>query len=250
MKNIKNLPKEAGIYLITNNINQHQYVGQSINIYKRFNSHHIYDYKNSNSPTYNYSIYQAFRKYGIENFTVKILELCKKEELDEKEIFYIEKYNTFNNGYNETKGGQFWPDNIHSKEIEDKKRQTREKNKSLQAENHPRAKLTNEQVISIRQRYIDGETSASIWEDYKELYPSYDVFKRIILGKTYVSVGNIPNSEQVRHTNAKLTEKQVKEIRFRYSNEKISFSKLAKEYNVSATTISRIIKGLIYKNVN
>ena len=69
-------------------------------------------------------------------------------------------------------------------------------------------------------------------------------------GHTYKNVGNIPNSEQVRHTNAKLTEIQVKEIRNKYQKGKISFAKLGQEYGVSVTIISRIIKNQIYKNVN
>ena len=50
--------------------------------------------------------------------------------------------------------------------------------------------------------------------------------------------------------NAKLTENQVKEIRKKYQKGKISFTKLGKEYGVSGTTVSRIIKNQIYKNVN
>lgn len=57
MKNIKQLPKQAGIYLITNNINGHSYIGQAIDIYDRFNSHHIYDYKNPKCRCYNTKIY-------------------------------------------------------------------------------------------------------------------------------------------------------------------------------------------------
>lgn len=47
---------------------------------------------------------------------------------------------------------------------------------------------------------------AKIHQDYIDLYPNINVLKRIILGKTYTSVGNIPTTEQVRHTNAKLTD--------------------------------------------
>lgn len=65
-----------------------------------------------------------------------------------------------------------------------------------------------------------------------------------------VEIFFIPTSGQVRHTNAKLTENQVKEIRQKYQKGKISFTKLGKEYGVSGTTISRIIKNQIYKNVN
>ena len=44
-------------------------------------------------------------KYGIENFIVEELCECANEELSSYEIQYIEKYNTYSNGYNATKGG-------------------------------------------------------------------------------------------------------------------------------------------------
>lgn len=45
-------------------------------------------------------------KYGIENFNFKILEECSKSELNDKERYYIQKYNTLApNGYNLQKGG-------------------------------------------------------------------------------------------------------------------------------------------------
>lgn len=51
-------------------------------------------------------MYRAFRKYGLENFSFEILEQCKIDKLSEKEIFYIEKYNSYKNGYNQTLGGE------------------------------------------------------------------------------------------------------------------------------------------------
>lgn len=49
-------------------------------------------------------MYIDIQKYGIENFSFEIIEECKKEELDKKENFYINKYDTYNNGYNLTLG--------------------------------------------------------------------------------------------------------------------------------------------------
>lgn len=93
-----------GIYKITNKINGKAYIGQSINIEKRWKNHKI-DYLNKNSHSYDYPLYRAFRKYGINNFTFEIIEECKEKKLNEKEIFWIEHYNTFFNGYNQTLGG-------------------------------------------------------------------------------------------------------------------------------------------------
>ena len=249
MKNINYLPAEAGIYKVTNLINNKVYIGQTKNIRKRFKNHHIVDYRNKQNCCYNTKFYQALRKYGLENFQVDVLELTN-EELDRKEIQYIEQYDSFKNGYNSTKGGQYWSNNVHSKEAEEKRRITREKNKSLMSENHPRAKLTNQQVWDIRQRYIDGESVSDIYEDFKDLYTNIQTFRRIILGYTYKTVGNIPTKEQKRYTNAKLTAKQVKDIRKSYVKGKISFREIAEKYNVSEQCISSIVKRETYKNVD
>ena len=250
MKNIENLPTSSGIYMVVNMVNHKKYIGQSKNIKKRFQSHHLVDYKNENNCNYNTKFYQAIRKYGIDNFEVIVLQLCKEEELDDLEIKFIKEFDTFKNGYNSTEGGQFWSPNIHSEEIETKRRQTREKNKSLMSENHPRAKLTNQQVWDIRQRYIDGESIKDIYQDFKDLYSSQQTFKRIVLGQTYVTVGNIPNKEQIRHTNAKLTDVQVKEIRSSYKKGVISYRELGEKYGLSESSIAAIIKRKTYKNID
>lgn len=249
MINSNNLPHKSGIYKIENLINKKVYIGQSKDIYKRYHNHHKSDCYNNKSPSYNFQIYQAIRKYGEENFSITVLELCDLEELDEKEIFWIKYYDSFKNGYNATEGGQFWTPSIHSKEIEMKRRIIREKNQSLKGQNHPRAKLPNSEVILIRQRYIDGETVEQIYKDYKEIYNNILVFKRIIFGQSYKEVGNIPNKENIRYTNSKLTIEQVKEIRYRYENENVSYAKLAKEYLVSSSSISNIIQRKTYKHV-
>ena len=103
------IPKWAGIYCIKNNINNKCYIGQAIMLRKRL-LHHISNYK---SDRYDNPLYRAFKKYGLENFSLDIIKEFKglsKEELkrtlDEQEIYYIEKYNSYRTkGYNQTKGG-------------------------------------------------------------------------------------------------------------------------------------------------
>jgi hypothetical protein len=46
------------------------------------------------------------RKYGIENFEIESIEQCPDDLLNEREIYWIEKLDTFHNGYNETLGGE------------------------------------------------------------------------------------------------------------------------------------------------
>lgn len=53
-----------------------------------------------------YIIYRAIKKYGSENFYYEILEdNIPLDELDKREIYYIEQFKSFRKGYNSTKGG-------------------------------------------------------------------------------------------------------------------------------------------------
>ena len=89
----------TGIYKITNLINNKIYIGQSIHIEKRWEDHKYYSSKQHTA------IQSAFKKYGISNFSFEIIEECPKDKLDEREIYWIEFYDSYNNGYNLTKGG-------------------------------------------------------------------------------------------------------------------------------------------------
>lgn len=92
------------IYKITNLVNDKEYIGQtSLSIQERFKQH-IHD---ANKGYYNHRpLYNAFNKYGIENFIVEELEECNTEEINQKEIEYINKFDTYSNGYNATLGGE------------------------------------------------------------------------------------------------------------------------------------------------
>ena len=90
-----------GIYKITNKINGHSYIGQSVNIQKRLNKHRNYNEEDSHYP-----LYRAIAKYGIENFSLEVIEECSIDNLDEREVYWIQYYDTFKNGYNQTAGGQ------------------------------------------------------------------------------------------------------------------------------------------------
>ena len=96
----------CGIYKIANQINGKCYIGQSVNIKRRWRSHKSKSF-NPLDIQYECPLYRAFRKYGLENFSFEILEECRKEELNEKESFYIKKYNSNleSYGYNLTPGG-------------------------------------------------------------------------------------------------------------------------------------------------
>lgn len=106
-----------GIYLITNKVNGKKYVGQSIDIEKRWKDH-IRDSKKSE-----YTIHKAIRKYGVENFEFSVLEECPVDKLDEREIYWISELDTYNNGYNMTLGGEGHILYLDPKERDQKKKE-------------------------------------------------------------------------------------------------------------------------------
>lgn len=99
-----------GIYYFRNKINNKYYIGQAINIRKRFSSHFIQIKKENNK----YPIYRAILKYGIKNFEYAIIGVFRiwesqkilKKKLDFLEKKYIKEYNSYGStGYNQTFGG-------------------------------------------------------------------------------------------------------------------------------------------------
>ena len=91
----------AYIYQIVNNINQKIYIGKTeFSIEKRFKEHCYDAFKRKNEKR---PLYSAMRKYGIENFHIELIE--ETDNPEEREIYWINYYNSFKNGYNATFGG-------------------------------------------------------------------------------------------------------------------------------------------------
>lgn len=91
------------IYLITNKINGHQYVGKSSESLNKIWKKHIQDALTIRPKE---PITKAFRRYGIENFNIKVIDECNLNKLEEKECYWIKHYNTYENkqGYNTYSG--------------------------------------------------------------------------------------------------------------------------------------------------
>lgn len=93
------------IYKITNQINGKVYIGQTIkNPQARFTEHKYH----ARNPQYHGCKYlhSAIAKYGGDKFSIEIVECCPNKSLDEREVYWIKKYDSYNNGYNLTLGGQ------------------------------------------------------------------------------------------------------------------------------------------------
>lgn len=97
------------IYKITNKENGKIYVGQTVNTINRRWKQHLrsaqMNGKNDSSPL----LYRAIRKYGVDSFEIEQVEQCNNHSLNEREIYWIDYYHSFDNGYNCTHGGSGIP---------------------------------------------------------------------------------------------------------------------------------------------
>lgn len=222
--------KITGIYIITNKINGKSYIGQSENIEKRFYSH------KHNKTT---ELGQDIQKYGEENFSFSILEECKKEDLDRKEIQYISAYGTIYNGYNKQPGGSI----VHG-------------------EYNPNSKLTENDVYDIREAYNNHERKWKTYEKYKDkITKSY--FSNLWEGRSWVKIHNDVFNEQNKQYYKKETslgqlgeyssfsDYEVMEFRYQYITK--SAKQLYDEYNIenrcSYQSFQQILWGRYYSHL-
>lgn len=118
---IKDLPRKSGIYCI-DFPNGKKYIGLSKNVYERVKNH-IWCSNNRCLQTVDFAI----KKYGFEGCSFRLLEECEENFLEEKEVFWIRKLNTFADfdfGYNMTSGGN--SNRVVSEETKKKQKQNRE----------------------------------------------------------------------------------------------------------------------------
>ena len=91
----------AHIYKITNIINDNQYVGKTERKPEDRWKEHLYHAKTDGPMV----ISKAIRKHGEKNFKFEVIEECSTAEMNSKEIYWINYYDTYHNGYNSSLGG-------------------------------------------------------------------------------------------------------------------------------------------------
>ena len=92
------------IYKVTNKLNNKIYIGQTIQNLSERKAKHYYKVRQKEYDTH---FINALRKYPEESFIWEIIDNANnQEELDQKERYWIEIYNSVETGYNTKDGGQ------------------------------------------------------------------------------------------------------------------------------------------------
>jgi len=158
-----------GIYKITNPKGQ-IYVGQSINIERRFK-----EYKRLAKRSAGRKILNSLKGYGVENHTFEVIEECSKEQLHEREYYWKKYYTSVEDGLNcdyfDSSGGPRSEETKRriSEGAKGKKRseETKQKLRKPKTEEH-------KQNISKAKQNISEETKRKISEGKKGKTPNRD----------------------------------------------------------------------------
>lgn len=231
------------IYKISNKINSKVYIGLTTNSVKERWRQHCQASKFNHRP-----LYCAMREFGLENFYIEQIDKANSlMELGNLERYYIKKYNSQINGYNLTAGGE-----------------------SNSYDANPRAKLSLEEVIQIREIYAMGEMYCKqCWEIYKDKI-SFSAFQKIWEGTTWKGIMDEVYTEETiqlhktlhfkhfsgeNNSFSKFTDTEVLELRKYYVTHTLQetyekFSYKTKSKNGLRSTLERSYKHLpIYHKV-
>lgn len=180
------------IYKITNLVNSKIYIGQTINsIEKRWARHTWATTKKRNAM----AITSSIIKYGEDNFIIEQIDTANSiDELNEKEIYYIELYNSLSpNGYNISPGGG---NRIMSEETKLKLLMI---NKGRKASDETRKKLSES-----HKGWVPSEETRQKWRDaFSGKSPSENTIKAAIEARQKTFTLLSPDGKLTTFTNMK-----------------------------------------------
>lgn len=170
-----------GIYMISNRINGKKYIGQSKDIIKRFGQH-------MKRKSKNIYIQKDKECFGIESFELSILEICKEEELEEKERYYCQKINPEYNITKNFKRPCISKETKNKMSISAKKRMEKyDINKFINSENNNRYK--KRKILSINIETKEEIIHESLYSAQKYTEVPRSSIHQIINGKRKQSKG-------------------------------------------------------------
>ena len=246
-----------GIYCITNLINDKKYIGQSIDINRRFNRHK-FDLRARKHI--NQHLQSAWDKYGSENFSFDVICLIDDNaKLSDKEKEYISKYDTFVNGYNRTIGGESGFSTFLGKKhtLESKKKMRLARKRQIITDEHKK-NISNGLRGKKRKPFTD-EHKKKLSEAHKGKKLSKETIEKISLlhkgrklsdgAKKKISDAHKGKSKSIEtrkkisdsKTRYVFSEMELQGIKIRVKNGE-SIRSIAKDYGCSHMTLIRKLK--------
>lgn len=218
------------------------YIGQTLDVKSRWREHLREAALGNNTK-----VYRAMRKYHIDitNFSIIEDNIITLEESNAKEIYYIDFYNSWKNGYNSNSGGG--------------------NTEHLIGEKHPMAILTDQELLELRQiRASKLYTIQQVFEFYKDRL-SFSGFQKCWNYETRIEIASELNTKDLSifykldkrnctgesHGNSKLSNDEVLDIRNKYWVEGVKMRDIWEPYKelYSLSGFRKIVLGKTFTNV-
>lgn len=225
------------------------YVGQTSTSLSLRRTRHVNSAFNVNSDSYHTKVSRAIRKYGSDNLEWDIVDVCfSRQELDEKERFYIKALDSIRSGYNISEGGTGGDCLKNASESvrkhhREKARMNTQKwwNEASSEQRQKRCVSLSQGVFCAQNRTRSKEEDLQRSETMKRWWVDNPKEKKErskkMMGNT-CSQGKLKGSKNGR---AKLDEAAVKKIRNLYKTEKVTQKQLADMFGVSQSQIGYIV---------
>ena len=157
-------------------------------------------------------------------------------KLNDREKIYIKKYNSYEKGYNSTKGGEGTRGYKHS---DKNKKIISRYSKKQRGENSNNKKTNINEVNEIRKIYINGEQVVNIHKQYNHL--AYTTIIDIVKNKTWICKKYAKKMKLI----LKIDKNVARKIRKDYCKGLV-IQQLSNKYNISRGLINNILNNKIY----
>lgn len=244
----------SGIYSITNIENGKRYIGRTIDFKKR-EGNHFGALKSGRHP--NVHLQRAWD--SGQEFRFEVIERCDPEDLNEREIFWISKYQSMENGYNLCEGGAATLGRVCTDE-------TKKKISKANTGRKVSREVIEKRTASLRKRLQEDEEFAKRhfqqlserWKgkpSWNKGMPCPEWKKQLLREKLKGRNVTDEHKDKLRQLfsgensiTAKLTEQDVIMIRLRFLNGERQID-IQKDYGVTPQTIYDIVRGRRWKCV-
>lgn len=247
-----------GIYAIKNKINNKMYIGKSINIENRWREHVK---ELNNNRHYNTYLQASWNKYKEDNFQFLVIEECSSDELNEKEIYWINYYGGSDNTnlFNLAEGGSGgamnsevrlkMSESIRKSKIDNPTRNFGESNGMYKKQHTLESREKMSIALKGRVPWNKGlkhseETKVKISEKLKgRTYNDYERYRRSVTMKNHYKDLEFKNKiKKLAEKRRKYSDDFIKELQLKYEETK-SIKEVALLYNMNYEVCRLLIRN-------